>query len=266
MPRLAHGAVLAMWVEHHDGDVVLHQLLYQVAAHERLPPAGLGQDADVLLHHGVDVHLHPDVMAEQQAEVSSRGGVLLQPYDLLDQLVPGPEDGQAGLERCPRDLQEPALITVADHVDQCGYLLMYEHVLTLGDHLRPVQGQVGLPLHVHDLPQNPSCGLVLGLDVLHLLDPAGDAEVEAGGPHVPVDYSHGLRFAAIGGGGRACGVPRIIDISSGRWRHLLGSRVRGLYMWPTRNRLSGRLTNDLGRTVRLGFHVHPRKTLDALIK
>ena len=43
-----------------------------------LAAAGLGQDADVLLHHGVDVHLDADVVAEQVAQVGAGLGVLLQ--------------------------------------------------------------------------------------------------------------------------------------------------------------------------------------------
>ena len=187
-----------MGVDDHDGDVVLHQLLDEVAAQEPLPPAGLGQDADVLLHHGVDVHLHPDVVAEQQAEVGTGGGVLLEPDDLLDQLVLGLEHGIPGLEGGTRDLQQATVIAVADDVH-------------LGDDLsrrsRRPPSEIILALSRErsvlrcmsmTWPKDPSLVLMLDLDVLHCLYVANKTEVEVGGADVAEDHTNGVRSPYCG--------------------------------------------------------------------
>src|SRR2546426_627318 len=177
-------------IENHARHVVLHQFLDQDAGDVRLAAAGLRQDRHVLLDHRVDVQIDRHIMAGEEADVGAVFLVLFEPNHLLNRGCLGLIDRLARTKRGARDLQETAIVTIADYADLGRDPLLDVNGITVPKQLGAVERQIGLPLDFVDAAEDLAASLMGHLDELVAFDRLDDGATERRRAYIAVDHAY----------------------------------------------------------------------------
>ncbi len=126
--------------------------------------------------------------------------------------------GISGLEGRAIDLEQVAVVAVAEDIDLGDDYLIDIDGTSVGDALGLFQCEVGLALHIDDLAQGPSVVLMLDHDIFHLIDVANEAGVEVGGTDIAIDHPDAVQVPVLG----------VLDDMGGRAARLGLGQLRGV--------------------------------------
>src|SRR2546426_657968 len=130
------------------------------------------------------------VVAGEEADVRPVLLVLLETNHLLNRGRLGFVDGLTRTKRGARDLEEPAIVPIADHADLGRHPLLDVDRIPVPEQLGAVERQIGLPLNFVDAAEDLSARLVGHLDELVAFDRLDDGAAERRRAYIAVDYAY----------------------------------------------------------------------------
>src|SRR5438034_10382173 len=184
---LPQRGIFTMRIEDHARHPVFHQLLDQHAGDVGLAASRFRQNRHVLLDHRVDVEVHRHIVAREETDVRAVLLVLLKPDHLLNRGGLGLVHGLARPKRGARDLQEAAIISVADYADLGRDPLFDVNRIPIPKQLYSVERHVDLPFDFVDAAQDLTARLVGDLDELISFDRIDDGTAESRRPDITIN-------------------------------------------------------------------------------